>query len=127
MTNLNNFGIVTGRLAADPVKFQNSDGSTKVKMTVIAKDAFRRADGSESSQRLPLEAFISKDAKSAGVYDLMHKGDLIEVQYSVRNNDYTDKAGEQHYDVVLFAEAVELREPKTVTDARLASRQTAQA
>ena len=40
------------------------------------------------------------------------------LEYSVLNNNYTDRSGEAHYDIVLRIDSVKLQESKAVTTAR---------
>ena len=119
--NTRNYGVFTGRLTKDPKVFANSDGSRKVIVTVAARDNFKGKDGSQGSQFVDFTAFVSKDA-SAPVYDMMHEGDLISLTYELRNDNYTDSKGVQHFDVTLRITGVDLLEPKSVTEARLKAR-----
>lgn len=120
--NLNNYGVVEGRLTKNPTFFANSDGSCKVALTVAAQDNFKRKDGTRSVQFVPLEHLIPasqiKDGKH-GVYDCMHKGDLVAFQYAVKQNNYKDKAGNDVYGIVLDIGNVQLKESKATTDKRL--------
>lgn len=125
MMNPSNFKIGIGRLVDNVKVFDNSDGSKKVRFTVAEQDNFKNAAGERNAQFVPYEAFIGKD-KSLGVYERMHKGDLVEVVASVKNNNY-EKNGEKIYGIVLFVEQVNLLEPKAVTDARLAGNAAAAA
>ena len=120
--NLNNFGIAMGRLAADPKIFENADGSRKVRVSVVCKDRYK-SDGGKGYQVLPMERFIAKGA-NLGAFGLIHEGDLIEAQYTARSNIYTDDQGETHYGLVLMIEQIEIRESKTVTERRRASKQS---
>lgn len=127
----NNFSAI-GRLTQDPTVFDNKDGSKKVRFTLACKDNFtsKDKDGKETygSQFLPVEAFVSAaqaQKSGIGVYASMHKGDLVAVSGSIQNNNYTDKGGVQHYDLVLHIETRDLLEPKSVTDARQVNRAVA--
>ena len=124
MMNINNYGIVTGRLSQDVTFFTNRDGSRKARFTVASTNAYKNADGTRSAQFVPLEAFIPADSKSS-IYDLLAKGMLVSVQYTVLNNNYTDRDGTPHYDLVLQSETVRLQESKAVTDARRAQAENA--
>ena len=130
MANIRNIGIAEGRLVRDVAVFENSDGSRKVKFTLAVQDNFTSGDDSKrGTQYVNLEGFIAAsriaDRKAAGkpengVYDSMHKGDLVGVEYTVRSNNYTDKSGEMVYDQVLFVQTVDLKETKATTTARAA-------
>lgn len=123
----NNFQVI-GRLTQDPAVFDNKDGSKKVRFTVAAKDNFAGKDGERGSQFLPCEAFISADSAAKngiGIYGNMHKGDMVAVTGQIQNNNYKDKAGDQHYELVLHVETRDLMEPKSVTDQRAINRAVA--
>ena len=83
MLNLNNYGIVTGRLTTDPFIYQNSDGSRKIRITLAVSDNYKNTNGKRSTQFLPLEAFIPVDRK-LGVFDMVHAGDKISAAYTVK-------------------------------------------
>lgn len=125
---MRNFGIVEGRLTREPAVFTNSDGSRKIKLTIAAQDNFRTKgeDGksSKNSQYVQLEAFVAA-GKTSNVYELMHQGDMIGAQYSVRTNNYTDKDGKTQYSQVLNIEAIDLKETKATTEARQAAKAAA--
>ena len=124
--NQRNFGIAEGRLTKDVVIFPNSDGSKKAMVTVAVQDNFAGKDGKKDSQFINLEAFIPAGKDSNGVYDLMHTGDLVGLEYTVRTNNY-EKDGEMQYGQVLLIQNVDLKESKAVTDARMAGKATAAA
>lgn len=126
--NLNNTVDVTGRLAADPRVFVNSDGSRKVVFTLFADHNYtNKATGERGSDRVPFEAFVSKDAAGLGVYDYMHQGDLVRVPARAVEESYP-KGGATVYELKLKVdtENVQLLESKSVTQARAAKRAGAQ-
>lgn len=120
--NLRNNCVLEGRLTKDPVVFTNKDGSRKIMITVAVENNYKNRKGEKESQFIPLEAFISSKNENNGVYDHIHEGDLIGAQYEVRNNNYT-KNGEKVFDLILFINQIDLKESKSVTDARLAKKQ----
>lgn len=125
MANLRNFGITEGRLTKDPVVFNNKDGSRKIMITVAAQNSYKNKAGVRESQFLPFEAFVPAANATNGVFDYTHKGDLVGIEYEVRNNNYKDpKTGEDVYGIVLFVQNVDLKEGKAKTDARQAAAQT---
>lgn len=128
MLNMRNYGVVEGRLVREPAVFQNGDGSKKIKFTVAAQDNYKSTtpDGKKEkgSQFINLEAFVPA-GRDKTVYDLMHKGDMIGAQFSVRTNNY-EKNGEIVYDQVLFVESVDLKETKSAVEARRAAQPTGQ-
>ena len=121
----NNFNII-GRLVRDPVIFHNSDGSVKVRFTLAAQDNFTSGEEKQHDcQFLPVEAFIPKSSvasKGLGVYNYLNKGDLIGVAGQIENNDYTDRTGVRHYELVLGIRTIERMETRAVREARSASR-----
>lgn len=120
MANLRNSGRVIGRLTKDPVVFVNKDGSRKIMLTVAARDNFKAKDGSTGTQFVPVEAFVPAGKKGNGVYDYMAKGHMIGIEYEVRNNNYKDKNGKDHYEISLLVQAVDLMEPKKTNTAQTA-------
>lgn len=116
--NMNNFAIVRGRLVADPAVFANKDGSSKVKFTVATEDNYKGKDGKRGAQMIAVEAFTKDYTKSP--YSKIHKGDKVSLECSLRNNNYTDKDGKPVYSTIVFVEAIQFEESKSVTEARAA-------
>ena len=129
MTNAHNFGFTTGRLVRDPQFFNNSDGSQKVLMTVAAQRNFRNSEGKRDTDFIPLEGFIPAATVKANnsVYGLIHKGDKITVEYTIRSSVYTDKSGKTQFGTALSIQNVTLEEGKKVTDERQAARNATEA
>ena len=125
MKNIRNYGVVTGRLTADPDIRVNADGSRKVRFTVAVQDSFTDKNGKRGSQFLPLEAFIASSNKSNGAYDYMDEGDLVSCSYTVNNNNYVDKNGHKVYGLTLLVDDVALLETKASKEARLAAKEGA--
>ena len=122
MFNLNNYGVATGRLTADPFVYQNADGSQKVRITLATNDNYKNADGKRSTQFLPFEAFIPAE-RNLGVFSMIHSGDKISIAYTVKNNNYRDKStNEMIYGIVLQIEKISLEESKATTAARQAAK-----
>lgn len=119
MTNLRNYGMVTGRLTRDVAAFTNKDGSRKIMVNVAVQNNYTNKEGKKDSQYVALEGFIRADKQGNGVFDHMHRGDLVSIGFSVRSNNYVDKTTNKTvYSQVLFIENVDLLESKSVTDAR---------
>lgn len=118
--NVNNFGVTFGRLTQDPVFFAHRDGSRSCHFTIAASNAYKGNDGSRGSQFVPLEAFIPADARST-IYDILTKGMLVTAEYEVRNNNYTDRSGEPHYEISLMCDVIRIQESKAATEARRAA------
>ncbi len=120
MFNLENFGITTGRLTADPQIYDNADGSKKVRITVAAPNAYKNRDGGRGTQFIPLESFIPAEraVNGDGVFGMLHQGDKVTAQYSVRNNNYARADGERVYGIVLQIDAIRFGETRAVVSAR---------
>lgn len=124
--NMRNIGFAEGRLVRNPQEFANKDGSRKVKFTLAVQDNFKSkgTDGkaAKNSQFIQFEAFINKDRTGDTVYNLMHEGDMVGIQYSVRTNNYEGPDGKPVYSQVLVAENVDLKETKATVAARQAGK-----
>lgn len=116
--NMNNYAILRGRLVSDPAVFANKDGSSKVKFTVACENNYKGKDGKRDSQMIPVEAFTKDYAKSP--FSMIHKGDKVSLECSLRNNNYVDKDGKQVYSTIVFVENIQFEESKSVTEARAA-------
>lgn len=123
--NTRNHGIALGRLAADPRFFDNSDGSRTVRFTVLVDQDFTDRNGERGTDAVPVERFIPAD-RDNGVFDMIHKGDLVEVAYRVTTDSYVDRAGERHFATKLIVSDVQMLESRKTTTDRLAKRVAAQ-
>lgn len=122
MLNIRNNGQTIGRLTRDPKVFPNKDGSRKIMLTVAAQDNFKNREGQRGAQYVPFEAFVAAKNENNGVYDLLHEGDLIAVQYTVKTPSYTDGNGQMQYKLSLVPENIDMLESKTVTQQRAAKK-----
>lgn len=122
MSNLANDTKLIGRLAADPRTFENSDGSKKVVMTLMIDRNYTNSKGETISDSIPVEAFIRKGIDGTGPYGYIHKGDLIGIGASLRQDRYTDKSGKEVFQLKVVAESLTFLESRAVTQARLAER-----
>lgn len=116
--NMNNFAVLRGRLVADTTVFANKDGSSKVKFTVAVEDNYKGKDGKRGSQMIAVEAYTKDYTKSP--FSMIHKGDKVSLECSLRNNNYVDKDGKQVYSTIIFVENIQFEESKSVTEARAA-------
>lgn len=116
--NLNNHGIITGRLTRDPKIVQNNDGSHKVRFTVAAVDNFQ-TKGEYRPQFIPLESYVRKDSHMLKVYDKLKKGSSITAATSIRTPDpYVDTNGEKVYPLVINIDTIKINDyQKTPVDA----------
>lgn len=116
--NPRNHGIAIGRLTRDPTVLKNVDGSHKVMFTLAVQNNFKSGpDKTKGTNFVAVEAFVSAGKEGLGVYDYMHKGDLIGVEYSVRSSSY-ERDGKTFYTQTLLVQSVDLMERKRTTDAR---------
>lgn len=119
--NMNNFGVLKGRLVADPVTFKNSDGSTKVKFSLACENNYKNKDGKRDSQIIPVEAYVKSDYEKSP-FARIGKGDKISAEISLKQNNYTDKkTNEMVYSTVVFVEGIQFEESVAVTTARHAA------
>ena len=119
--NPKNFGVAIGRLASDPRFFNNQDGSRTVQFTVLVDQDFVNAGGERGTDAVSVERFIPND-RGNGVFDMIHKGDLVEVSYRVTTDSYVDRNGERRYVTKLIVSDVQMLESRKVTTERLAKR-----
>lgn len=123
MANLANHGSITGKLAADPIAFTNADGSKKVFVTVYAQRNYRSRDGQRQADRISLETFVAATTDGLGVFDHMHRGDLVQLGFTMRSDEYPHPTtGEIIYKQYLRIESANLLDSVTTVNARLARR-----
>lgn len=89
--NLNNYGIIRGRLVTNPTVITNPDNSSRVKLTIAVEDNFKSRDGKRKTQMIPVEAFTRDFSLSA--FSRLHKDDKISATYSLRNSDDATTGG----------------------------------
>lgn len=121
IVNIDNYGMVTGRVS-HLKNFINRDGSIKYMVTVAAPNKYMNDDGTRGSQFVRMEDFIPKNAQSKGVYEFLDVGDYVRVTYTAKNDDYRDKDGKWHYGMVLSIDSVDMLETKEAREARRAKR-----
>ena len=115
--NIRNHGIAIGNLAKNPILFNNKDESAGVAITLAVQDSYTSRDGKKMTQFLSFEGFIRKENMAKNVYQYMHEGDRVGIEYSLRSRQY-EKNGEKVYTQVAFIETVDLMDSKSVTEAR---------
>ena len=120
MYNLDNHGLVQGRLTDEIKQYINRDRSRRLLFTIAVQDTYRNRTGVKTTQFIPITSFVPASQKRS-IYDHIHKGDKVSIAYSLRNNNYTDKEGVAHYGLEVYAEDVKIQEPKSVTAARRAA------
>lgn len=110
--NMQNFGILDGRLAKDPVVFNNKDGSRKIMVTIAVPRNYKNKDGKRDTDFIQAEQYMRADKVGNGAWDILKKGDSVSVEYTVRQNNYTDAKGETHYGQSLVIEQTNIRSTK---------------
>lgn len=92
--NLNNFGIVSGRLTKDPQVFQNADGSQKVCITVAARRNYVPKDGAADVDYIDCEVFVPA-GDVLKVLNYLEKGTAVTIAYTQMKVFYEDKTGKK--------------------------------
>lgn len=122
MSNIRNFGSITGRLANDPKVFVNTDGSKKVLMTVMIDRGYvDRNTNQRPSDAIDVEAFVNKTTNGNGPFGSIHRGDMVQFAVELRKDVY-QKNGQTVYEQKVVVTDVNFLEPKSVTETRLANR-----
>ena len=123
MSNLNH-GTVTGRLAADPRVFTNSDGSKSVHVTLYVDRGYKDGEGNRPTDRIQLETWLRPTTEFEKTpFGYMNQGDLVSLGFDVRSSVYADKqTGEVRYAQVLNIVEASLLESASTTTARLQKR-----
>ena len=125
--NPSNNGNVTGRLAADPKVFINSDGSRNISLRLFVENNYLSRDGKRKSVIVPLNQFYSASKEGNGLYPFLGEGDLVQATFSVRQDGFVNKAGETEYRTVLDVESIRSLENKVTVEGRRARKQVVQA
>lgn len=120
--NPRNNGNLTGRLADDVRVFTNKDGSRKVVFTLITERDYLDKNGERPIDPIAVEQFIRADAKGLGPFALIHKGDQVQLNTSIRVDRFTNKNGEIEYVQKNEINAIILLDSKKISQERLANR-----
>lgn len=114
-----NHGYVIGRIGSLR-SFDNSDGSKKVFVTVMADRDFKsRMTGERESDAVQLSARVRPETQGLGIYDMVGVGDLVAIDFAVRAGRYVDKqSGEVIYTQDLVVDSLAMLESRSVTQAR---------
>lgn len=95
-----NHGTLTGRLVQDPEFTPNKDGSLKIRITLAVKRSYEMSPGTPSRERptdfIRLDAYLSKSEIAESQFDVyshIHKGDLVQVLFTVRVDSYKGQNG----------------------------------
>lgn len=123
MSNAANSGTVLGRLASDPVKFINSDGSKKVKFSIyVDRNFVSRVDNKRHSDLIPLEALVSANTTGGGIFGRLHKGDQALFATELRNEPYEKNGKTVYDDLKVTVQEVTFIDSRQVAESRLLER-----
>lgn len=100
--------ILMGRLTADPELKQTQGGIAFCKFTV----AINRPRQKDKEQEADFISVTSWRNTAEFVAKYFAKGKMIIVEGSLRNNNYTDNNGVQHYSMDILADSVNFGESK---------------
>lgn len=96
--NMNNYGIVRGRLTRDPKVITNNGGTTYL-FTVAVDRGYTDSQGRKVADFVPFRGFVA-DGKKIGAYSYLTKGKEVEVGYEVES--YTQMVnGQVRYGISL--------------------------
>lgn len=103
--------ILMGRLTADPELRQTQNGISVVKFTVAVNRQF--ADKQTGERQADFINVTAWRTTADFVAKYFHKGSMIIVEGSLRNNNYTDQNGVKHYSMIVQADSVNFGESKS--------------
>jgi single-stranded DNA-binding protein len=124
MSNATNNANLIGRLASDPKRFDNADGSKKVLITLYVDRAYRGQDNKTISDQISLEAFISSTVDGLGPFGNVHAGDQVAVASHIEQMPYVDKKTNKlvYPTPKVVIDNIRFLESRTTTQARVAAR-----
>ncbi len=102
--------ILMGRLCADPDFRQTSNGVPVCRIRLAIDRRFTNRQTGEREADFINVSCWQQQAEFVSRY--FHKGSMIIVEGSLRNNDYTDQNGVKHYSMEVRAENVSFGESK---------------
>lgn len=95
--------ILMGRLTADPELRQTENGTAYIQFKVAVNRQYKKDNGEQQADFIPVTAW-RKTAEFISKY--FYKGQMIIVEGTLQNNDYTDQNGVKHYSMNVNAERV---------------------
>lgn len=103
--------ILMGRLCVDPDFRQTQSGTAVCRFRIAVnrpyqKDKEQQADFINVTCWQQTAEFVSR---------YFHKGSMVIVEGSLRNNNYTDQNGVKHYTIEVYADTVSFGESKTAS------------
>jgi len=103
--------ILMGRLTADPDIRQTQNGTAVAKFTVAVNRQYAdKQTGERQADFINVNAWRSTAEFIAKYF---HKGSMIIVEGSLRNNNYTDQNGVKRYEMFVLADNVTFGESKS--------------
>lgn len=105
--------IIMGRLCADP-EFRQTTSGIPVCRFRVAVNRPKKQDGSQEADFIGCTAWRST---AEFITRYFGKGQMILVEGSLRNNDYTDNNGVKHYSMDVLVAQVQFGESKKQDDA----------
>lgn len=95
--------ILMGRMTADPELRQTQSGISFVKFNIAVNRKFKDDNGERQADFISITAW-RKTAEF--IADYFSKGQMIVIEGSLRNNNYTDANGAKHYSMDVLADNV---------------------
>lgn len=95
--------ILIGRMTADPELRQTQSGISFVKFNIAVNRKFKDDNGERQADFISITAW-RKTAEF--IADYFSKGQMIVIEGSLRNNNYTDANGVKHYSMDVLADNV---------------------
>ena len=105
--------VLMGRLTADPELRQTQSGVNSCRFTVAVDRNFVPQGGERQADFIGCTAW-GKTAEFVSKYFL--KGQMIIVEGTLRNNNYTDSNGVKHYSYNVVADSVSFGESKSASN-----------
>ena len=102
--------IIMGRLCADPELKQTQSGTATCRIRVALNRQFANKQTGEREADFINVTCWRNTAEFVSKY--FHKGSMIIVEGSLRNNDWTDQNGVKHYSMDVLADSVQFGESK---------------
>ena len=117
--NPKNFGVVIGRLSQDKRVFQHQGFST-VMLKIAVDDNYKDKNGRQNTQFLSFQQNIDQPnpGDGLGVYEFIEKGDLVQITYQARNNNYMGKDNKMVYEDIRAITNIVMLESKAVKNDR---------
>ncbi len=106
--NQRNLVMLEGRLAVDPVVFQNRDGSEKWMLKLAVDRPYRKnaKDDQPTADFIAVESFVGAQqvqANQRGLLPYLAKGAAIQIMATIQTGSYTNKSGQTQYTTTIAA------------------------